>query len=209
MLLTEPYTAPDSFYGKVLHLPAFTGKALEVFRARKTGKNLLDTLRKIAGKPRSLLQYSQIIAAQREFSGKAQNVPEYDSANHIMILVMRHGDTRDAAKFITFENTDFISEHDMEVRERKRIQPFVDQLLKSQDKEAALVAALSLAAYTADPKTVSAEYTARIRKIGMELLQKMPSGLVRETLQLLSRSITDTRDRAALSRIISEMRLIL
>ena len=143
-LLTEPCTAPDKFYVTVMRLPMFTGAALDVFRKRKKGKMILGDLQKLAARPKSLQQYSLVAAALREFGKGMATVPEYDSANHIMFRVMRKGDTPDTPIFVTFDDTTLISESAMETAERKRIEEFTKQLLTSSDREAAIIAALSV-----------------------------------------------------------------
>lgn len=203
-LLTEPCDAPDKFYLTVMRVPAFTEEALNVFRRKKKGREILGELRKIASRPRSLQQYSLVLAALREF-GEGKSVPEYDSANHIMFRVMRKGDTPDTPQFVTFEDTTLVSESAMEAAERKRIAEFSKQLLTSRDREAAVIAALSLATYTPPSKEISEAYRDRVRRIGCELLLKMPADERQRIFQLLNRSLTDTRDRASLRRVAKEI----
>lgn len=204
-LLTEPCTAPDKFYVTVMRLPMFTGAALDVFRKRKKGKMILGDLQKLAARPKSLQQYSLVAAALREFGKGMATVPEYDSANHIMFRVMRKGDTPDTPIFVTFDDTTLISESAMETAERKRIEEFTKQLLTSSDREAAIIAALSLATYNPQTKGISEAYIKRVRRIGGELLRKMPIGPRQQIFQLLDKNLTDTRDRASLRRVASEI----
>ena len=204
-LLTEPCDAPDRFYLTVMRIPMFTEKALHVFRLKKKGKEILPELRKLASRPRSFQQYSLVAAALREFGEGKTSIPEYDSANHIMFRVMRKGDTPDTPIFVTFEDTTLISESSMEAAERRRIAEFTRQLLTSRDREAAIIAALSLATYTPPSRKISEAYMKRVRRIGCELLQKMPVDVRQHVFQMLDKSLTDTRDRAALRRVASEI----
>ena len=203
-LLTEPCDAPDKFYLTVMRLPAFTEEALNVFRRKKKGKEILEELRKLSQRPRSLQQYSLVLAALREF-GQGKSVPEYDSANHIMFQVMRKGDTPDTPQFVTFEDTTLVSEGAMEAAERRRIADFTKQLLTSRDRETAVVAALSLATYTPPSKQISDAYVKRVRRIGCELLSKMPVDERQRIFQLLDKNLTETRDRASLRRVAKEI----
>ena len=203
-LLTEPCDAPDKFYLTVMRVPAFTEEALNVFRRKKKGVEILPELRRLASRPRSLQQYSLAIAALREF-GEGRNVPEYDSANHIMFRVMRKGDTPDTPQFVTFEDTTLVSENAMEAAERKRIAEFTNQLLTSRDHEAAIIAALSLATYTPPSKNISESYMKRVREIGRELLRKMPADTRQRIFQLLDKNLTETRDRALLRQVAAEV----
>ncbi len=204
-LLAEPHTAPDKFYITVMRIPMFTGAALDVFRKKKKGKLILGDLQRLAARPKSLQQYSLVAAALREFGKGMATVPEYDSANHIMFRVMRKGDTPDTPIFVTFDDTTLISENAMEAAERKRIAEFTKQLLTSSDREAAIIAALSLATYNPQTKGISEAYIKRVRRIGGELLRKMPLGARQEIFQRLDKNLTDTRDRAALRRVASEI----
>ena len=204
-LLTEPCDAPDRFYLTVMRIPMFTEDALHIFRRKKKGKEILPELRKLASRPRSFQQYSLVAAALREFGEGKTSIPEYDSANHIMFRVMRKGDTPDTPIFVTFDDTTLISESAMEAAERRRIAEFTRQLLTSRDREAAIIAALSLATYTPPSRKISEAYMKRVRKIGCELLQKMPADVRQRVFQMLDKSLTDTRDRAALRRAASEI----
>ncbi len=205
-LLTEPCTASDKFYATVMRLPMFTEAALEVFRKRKKGKLILEDLQRLAMRPKSLQQYSLVIAALREFGKGAESVPEYDSANHIMFRVMRKGDTPDSLIFVALNDSKMqLSEKAMEAAERRRIEECTKQLLTSSDQEAAIIAALSLATYNPQAKGISEAYIKRVRRIGCELLQKMPNGPRQRIFQLLDKSLTDARDRASLRRAAAEI----
>ena len=118
---------------------------------------------------------------------------------------MRKGDTPDTPIFVTFDDTTLISESAMETAERKRIEEFTKQLLTSSDREAAIIAALSLATYNPQTKGISEAYIKRVRRIGGELLRKMPIGPRQQIFQLLDKNLTDTRDRASLRRVASEI----
>ena len=64
---------------------------------------------------------------------------------------------------------------------------------------------MSLATYNPQTKGISEAYIKRVRRIGGELLRKMPLGARQEIFQRLDKNLTDTRDRAALRRVASEI----
>ncbi len=204
-LLMEPYSAPDSFYRLLLRHPSYTEKAVRVFRSRNAGKSIVEDLRKLAEKPRSLKQYSVALAALREFRSGTVSFPEYDAANHVMFRMMRMGETPGTPIYVSLGDTELSPAASMDKAERKRIAPFLEQLLKSRDPELAFVASFSLAAYDPQDKAIADAYVKRVRQVGLELLKKLPPDLVRKQYELLDRSITDRNERKAVIRIGEEL----
>ena len=206
LLVEPPYLATESFYRKVLRVPEYTDKTVQIFRERKQYSLILDDLRKILKKPRSLKQYADALAAVREFQNPAAftEIPEYAAVNHIMYQVMRMGDTPDTIRYVAIEGQGQGSTKKLDEHERRRIQPYLDVLKKSQDMEAAFAAGLALATFSPVEKEIAKEYILRIRKIGIEILQMLPTEIAINKIDDLLGSVRNPKEQNLLRLVKSE-----
>ena len=173
---------------------------------RKQYSLILDDLRKILKKPRSLKQYADALAAVREFQNPAAftEIPEYAAVNHIMYQVMRMGDTPDTIRYVAIEGQGQGSTKKLDEHERRRIQPYLDVLKKSQDMEAAFAAGLALATFSPVEKEIAKEYILRIRKIGIEILQMLPTEIAINKIDDLLGSVRNPKEQNLLRLVKSE-----
>ncbi|MBO4632149.1 MAG: hypothetical protein J5858_09525 [Lentisphaeria bacterium] len=202
LLVEEPYLGSDSFYRRALAVPEYTGKIIRIFRERKKTDLILPRLRKLVKAPRTLQQYTEVLAALRELEkpGKA-DIPEYAACNDIMFLMMRMGETSDTIKYVPIEAEGAGSPSKLAEEERKRIEPHLEILRKSKDTEAVFAAAVALAAYSPDSKVIAKEYSSRVRRIGVEILRMLPADFVFAHFDMLGKSLVLPREQSLLRMI--------
>lgn len=206
LLVEEPYLASDQFYRRLLKYPEYTDSVVKIFRAKKQGEVLLTDLKLILKEPKTIRQYTETLAALREFQApeKFIGLPEYDAVNNIMFLMMRMGETPETIKYIPLDSNGKGSTSKLDEKERKRIAPYLDVFRKSKDFEAAFAAALAMAAYAPEGKTIAKTYTERVRKLGLELLRGLPPELIYDKLALLERNLKDPKEQANLRQLKKE-----
>ncbi|MBO4303015.1 MAG: hypothetical protein J6A21_00340 [Lentisphaeria bacterium] len=205
-LLETPDLAEERFLRRLLYLPEYTITVLDIFARRKKLPLLVPDLERIALAPRSIPQFAASVEAHRKITRKLLTVPEINAAAHIRLRMVRLGDTSDSSKFIPLDEKG--TSQRTEKAERKRIQPFVELILKSEDREAAVVAALLLASMDqGNERFLTTEYLQRVHKTGVELLQKLPPEYVQVILERLDKSVRDKNSRIHLERIMKELGL--
>ncbi len=203
-LLETPELADEKFLRKLIFLPEYTVSILEIFSRKGKLSLLLPDLEKIMQKPRSILQYAVSFEAHRKISRKIPIVPEINAASHIRLRMVRLGDTKDSTKFIPLDEKGANELTDK--AERKRIQPFMDLILKSKDTEAAIVAALLLASLDqGNERFLNPDYIKRVHKVGIELLQKLPPQHVAKRVEKLYETVKDRNSRIHLENIAKEL----
>lgn len=203
-LLGSPELAEERFLRRLLYLPEYTVTVLDIFAKKNKLDILLPDLEKIISKPRSIIQYAASVETHRKISKKIVSVPELNAASHIRLRMVRLGDTKDSSKFIPLDESG--SGAMTEKVERKRIQPFIDIILKSKDMEAAVAAALLLASLDqGNEKFLTKEYLQRVHKVGIELLQALPPQQVKNIMERLYGSIRVENSRFHFERIAKEI----
>ena len=179
---------------------------LDIFAKRNKLFQLVPDLERIARAPRSIPQYAASVEACRKIRKKLLTVPEINAAAHIRLRMVRLGDTSDSSKFIPLDEKG--SSQLTEKAERKRIQPFVELILKSEDVEASVAAALLLASMDqGNERFLTTEYLQRVHKTGVDLLQKLPPEHVQIIMERLDKSVRDKNSRIHLERIMKELGL--
>lgn len=203
-LLESPELAEEKFLRRLLYLPEYTEIVLRIFARQKKIQILLPDLEKIINKPRSIIQYALCVEAHRKISRKIATVPEISSASHIRLRMVRLGDTKDSNKFIPMDESGTGAM--TEKVERRRIKPFMDIILRSQDPEAAVAAALLLASLDqGNERFLTKEYLERVHKIGIELLQTLPPEHVKRIMERLYDSIKQPGSRIVFEKIAKEI----
>lgn len=207
LLVEAPYPGPDSFYLRALSVPEYTGKIIKIFRTRKKTDLILPRLRKLVKAPRSLKQYTEVLAALREFErpGKAVEIPEFTACNDIMILMMRMGETSgDPVKYVGIDAEGMGTPAKLAEEERKRIAPHLEILRKSSDHEAVFAGAIALAAFAPEGRVFAKEYTSRVRRVGVEIIRMLPSEFVFSHFDMLAKSLKSPREQSLLKMIRQE-----
>lgn len=202
LLIMAPYMAPDDFYRRVLAVPEYTVAVIGIFRNRKKMEMIIPRMKTLAAAPRSFDQYVATLGALWEYDHRRgfKRIPEFDAINDILMLSMRMGDTAETMQYVSLDEVKAGEKGKMDQKERDRIEPALEVLKKSSEKELVLAGALRLASFSAGGQ-ISREYAARIRHVGMELLRSLPREMVISKLRVLDKSITLSRDRVMLRQI--------
>ena len=205
LLLMAPYMAEDDFYRKVLPVPEYTVNVIGIFRERKKLALIVPRLKRLAQEPRSFDQYVAVLGALWEYEHRKnfKRIPVFDAVNDILMLSMRMGDTSETMQYVSLDEVKPGEKGKMDQKERARIEPALEVLKRSSEKELVLAGALRLASFTAGGP-VSKEYAARIRRVGMEILRSLPRSLVTLKLHSLEKSITVQKDLLLLRQIRRE-----
>ena len=205
LLLLAPYMAEDDFYRKVLPVPEYTVKVIGIFRERKKMDQIIPRLKLLAQQPRSFDQYVAVLGALWEYEHRKnfKRIPVFDAVNDILMLSMRMGDSAERMQYVSLDEVKPGEKGKMDQKERTRIEPALEVLKGSPEKELVLAGALRLASFSAGGP-VSKEYAARIRRVGMEILRSLPRALVTLKLRDLEKSITLPKDRILLRQIRRE-----
>lgn len=206
LLVDEPYLASDSFYRRALPVPEYTGKIIQIFKARKKIDLILPRLRKLVKEPRSFQQYAEVFAALREIENPNKKIliPEFAACNDIMTLMMRMGEDSNDFKYVPIEADGAGTPTKLAEEERKRIEPHLEVLRKSRDHEAVFAGAVALAAFAPSGKVVSKEYSSRVRRVGVEILRMLPPDFVFAHFDMLAKSLIYPREQNLLRMIRHE-----
>lgn len=116
----------------------------------------------------------------------------------IKILLMRSGDVAGSPRVLSLSDKAVEVRRKLEKEDQRRIQPFEDQLVKSENKDMAVIAALAL--YLADwnpergrhpagPDMISKEYLRRVKEAGTRILRRLDGARVQEILKVLKNSV--------------------
>ena len=200
LLVEEPWMATDSFYLRALSVPEYTGKIIGIFRKRKKMDMILPRLKKLVKAPRTIQQYSEVLAALRELEnpGKYAGLPEYTACNGIMYLMMRMGETPDTIKYVPIEADGAGTPTKLAEEERKRIEPHLEKLRRSRDPEAVFAGAIALATFHPSAKLIAKEYTDRVRRIGVEIIRMLPPDFVFAHFDMLEKSLVRPQEQTLL-----------
>lgn len=206
LLVEEPWLAPESFYRRVLPIPEYTAAVIRIFKTRKKMAEIEPRLRKLLKAPRTIQQYSDVFAAlyPLDHPGKSPEIPEYTLCNDIMLLMIRMGDTPDTLTYVPIEGDGSGTPAKMDAEERRRIEPMLEQLRKSKDHEAMFIIALAMSAYMPPTRTISAQYSSRVRKVGIEIIRMLPSDFVLAHFDMLAKSLTSPAEQSTLRKIRQE-----
>ncbi|MBQ9338324.1 MAG: hypothetical protein IJS14_13620 [Lentisphaeria bacterium] len=206
LLVNEPWLAPESFYRRALPVPEYTNDVIRIFRTRKKLAEIEPRLRKLLKAPRTFRQYSDVYSALYELDhpGQSPEIPEYTLCNDIMLLMIRMGDTPDTLTYVPIEGEGSGTPAKMAAEERRRIEPMLEQLRKSKNHEAMFIAALAMSAYMPPAKTISPQYSARVRRVGLEIIRMLPPDFVLAHFDMLAKSLTDPAEVSLLRQIRRE-----
>ena len=115
----------------------------------------------------------------------------------IKILLMRSGDIAGSPRVLSLSDKAVEVRRKLEKEDQRRIQPFEDLLVKSENRDMAVVAALAL--YLADwnpvpqrsagPSVISKEYLRRVKETGMRILRRLDAARVQAILKTLKNSV--------------------
>lgn|GEM_PF-3470836 len=209
LLVEEPWLGTDSFYRRALPMPEYTGRIIRIFLHRNKADMILPRLKALFKAPKTIKQYSEVLAALRKLEKKARkdqpDVPEFVTCNDIMILMIRIGDTPDTLKYVPVEAGGSAgTPTKLAEEERRRIEPHLEMLRKSKDHEAVFAGAIALATFSPPEAVASKEYSSRVRRVGMEILRMLPSEFVFAGLDMLTRSLTLPREQSLLRMVRKE-----
>ncbi|MBR2363782.1 MAG: hypothetical protein IKA79_01150 [Lentisphaeria bacterium] len=203
-LLESPELAEEKFLKRLIYLPEYTTSVLEIFSKRNKLSLILPDLEKIIERPRSIMQYAVSVEAHRKISRKLLTVPEINAASHIRLRMVRLGDTKDSSKFVPLDDSG--ATHLTEKVERKRIEPFVNVIIRSRDIEAAVAASLLLASLDqGNEQFLSTEYIRRVHSVGIELLQALPPDKIQIILERLDKHIKEDKSRMYMEKVMKEL----
>ena len=138
---------------------------------------------------------------------------ELSFGEQIKILLMRSGDVAGTPRILSLSDKELEVKRKLEKEDRKRIQPFEDQLAKSKNPEMAVLAALSLyimewdtlrmrrAGNSAGIAPVSRDYLRRVKEAGLRILKRLDSDTVQRTLATLKNHVESEDESNMLSSL--------
>lgn len=206
LLVEEPWLAPNSFYRRALAVPEYTSAIIRIFKTRKKMAEIEPRLRKLLKAPRTIRQYSDVFAAlyPLDHPGQSPEIPEYTLCNDIMLLMIRMGDTPDSLTYVPIDGEGSGTPVKMAAEERRRIEPMLEQLRKSKNHEAMFIAALAMSIYMPPKRVISAQYSTRVRRVGIEIIRMLPPEFVLAHFEMLAKSLTSPAELTMLRKIRQE-----
>ena len=165
--------------------------ALEELGAQK---KLLAMLNYLKREPESFEQYMMIVFSEYRCRTGKKEIPEYQQAERIRLLLARVGDIPGTPKFISVTDKNKNLEAEKMVEERKRLVPMEREFAKSQNVENAICSALMLCLFHPTVETFNKDYVKRVNAEGLRLLKMLPRRKVRSVLRLLRDEVDDSQE---------------
>ena len=187
--------------------------AIEAAIQYKWEKDFLQVLRKIVRRPLSFREYMVVRTTIDQFETGKKESPELAAMEQIKILLMRSGDVAGTPRILSLSDKELEVKRKLEKEDRRRIQPFEDQLAKSKNPEMAVLAALSLyimewdtlrmrrAGNSAGTAPVSRDYLRRVKEAGLRILKRLDSDTVQRTLTTLKNHVESEDESNMLSSL--------
>lgn len=191
--------------------------AIEAAIQYKWEKDFLQVLRKIVRRPLSFREYMVVRTTIDQFETGKKESPELAAMEQIKILLMRSGDVAGTPRILSLSDKELEVKRKLEKEDRKRIQPFEDQLAKSKNPEMAVLAALSLyimewdtlrmrrAGNSAGTAPVSRDYLRRVKEAGLRILKRLDSDTVQRTLTTLKNHVESEDESNMLSSLAARL----
>lgn len=159
---------------------------------------LLPLLKKLVRRPNSFGELLILKTTIDQFESKRTESPELAAMEQIKILLMRSGDIAGSPRVLSLSDKAVEVRRKLEKEDQRRIQPFEELLVKSENKDMAVVAALALyladwnpepAQRSAGPSVISKEYLHRVKETGMRILRRLDAARVQAILKTLKNSV--------------------
>ena len=164
-------------------------------------------------RPLSFREYMVVRTTIDQFETGKKESPELAAMEQIKILLMRSGDVAGTPRILSLSDKELEVKRKLEKEDRRRIQPFEDQLAKSKNPEMAVLAALSLyimewdtlrmrrAGSSAGIAPVSRDYLRRVKEAGLRILRNLDSDTVQRTLTTLKNHVESEDESNMLSSL--------
>ena len=157
--------------------------ACDILGCAKELSPLLDTY---YARPRSVSEFETVARARWLLKDPKLNLVHTRALNEIIIASIRSGEIANSPQYRNVQETDASRNARLQVEDEKRIASARDAILKAPQTDLSVAAGIELVMFTTKDKRVSAQYIARVNKVGIEILRALPR---QETLRYLDAMI--------------------
>ncbi len=177
----------------------------------KWEKELLPVLKKLSRRPNSFQEFLILKTTIDQFETGKTESPELAAMEQIRMLLMRSGDVMGTPRILSLSDKAVDMQRKLEKEDLNRIKPLEDQLAQSENKDMAVVAALSL--YTVDwtgdrttPAELSRDYCRRVKESGLRILRRIDSRRVQDILRILKNNVESEDESNMFSSLAARLK---
>ena len=133
-------------------------------------------------RPKSVAEFETVARARWLLKDPKLNLVHTRALNEITIASIRSGEIANSPLYRNVQETDATRNARLQVEDEKRIASAKEAILKAPQTDLSVAAGIELAMFLTKDKRVSAQYIARVNKVGIDILRALPR---QETLRYL------------------------
>ena len=153
--------------------------ACDILGCTKEISPYLDTY---YARPKSVAEFETVARARWLLKDPKLNLVHTRALNEITIASIRSGEIANSPLYRNVQETDATRNARLQVEDEKRIASAKEAILKAPQTDLSVAAGIELAMFLTKDKRVSAQYIARVNKVGIDILRALPR---QETLRYL------------------------
>jgi hypothetical protein len=132
--------------------------------------------------PKSVAEFETVARARWLLKDPKLNLVHTRALNEITIASIRSGEIANSPQYRNVQETDASRNARLQVEDEKRIASAKEAILKAPQTDLSVAAGIELAMFLTKDKRVSAQYIARVNRVGIDILRALPR---QETLRYL------------------------
>ena len=164
-------------------------------------KELSPMLDAYYARPRSVAEFETVARARWLLKDPKLNLVHRSALNEIIIASIRGGEIANSPQYRNVQETDATRNARLQVEDEKRIASAKEAILKAPQTDLSVAAGIELVMFTTKDKRVSAQYIARVNKVGIDILRALPREETNRYLDALIRYNTSVPESEKLSDI--------
>lgn len=132
--------------------------------------------------PKSVAEFETVARARWLLKDPKLNLVHTRALNEITIASIRSGEIANSPQYRNVQETEASRNARLQVEDEKRIASAKEAILKAPQTDLSVAAGIELAMFLTKDKRVSAQYIARVNRVGIDILRALPR---QETLRYL------------------------
>ena len=145
-------------------------------------KELSPLLDAFYAKPKSVAEFETVARARWILKDPKMTLVHTNALNEITIASIRSGEIANSPQYRNVQETDASRNARLQVEDEKRIASAKSAILNAPQTDLSVAAGIELAMFLTKDKRVSAQYIARVNRVGIDILRALPR---QETLRYL------------------------
>jgi len=137
-------------------------------------KELSPMLDAYYAKPRSVAEFETVARARWLLKDPKLDLVHTRALNEITIASIRSGEIANSPQYRNVQETDATRNARLQVEDEKRISSAKEAILKAPQTDLSVAAGIELAMFSTKDKRVSAQYIARVNRVGIDILRALP-----------------------------------